>query len=206
MLRLSLSIIEEVSQMAKVTLGPQPLVYPMPAMLIGANVEGRANFMTAAWCGIVNGRPPMISVALQHHRYTLKGILETRTLSVNVASTEMVKETDYCGVVSGAKADKAKVCGFKISYGKLSTAPLIEQCPVNLECSVAQTINLGSHMLVIGQIEEVHVSDTCLTDGKPDVDKIKPFLWVFPPANEYREFGKAIGKAFHVGNQISTVR
>ena len=188
--------------MSKVTLGPRPLIYPMPALLIGANVDGKPNFMAAAWCGIANGRPPMISVGLQHPRHTLKGIQQNKTFSANVPSVDLVKETDYCGIVSGAKTDKVADCKFNIFYGNLNEAPLIDQCPVNLECRVVQMINLGSHMLVIGQIEEVHVTDNCLTDGKPDVDKIRPFLWVVEPENEYRELGKPIGKAFSIGKQI----
>ncbi len=120
--------------MSKVTFGPRLLLYPTPAVVIGANVDGKANFMTAAWCGIVNGNPPMISVALQHHRHTLKGIRQSLTFSVNVPSVDLVKETDYCGVASGAKVDKVADCKLKVFYGKLETAPLVDQFPVNLEC------------------------------------------------------------------------
>ena len=35
--------------MGKVALGPQTLIYPMPAMLVGANVNGTPNFMAVAW-------------------------------------------------------------------------------------------------------------------------------------------------------------
>lgn len=188
--------------MPKVAIGPRPLLYPMPTVLVGANVDGKPNFMAVAWCGIVNGRPPMISVALQHPRHTLKGVQQNNTFSVNVPSVDLVKETDYCGLITGAKTDKAADCKFQIFYGKLATAPLIDQYPVNLECRVVQMLNLGSHVLVIGQIEEVHVTDSCLTNGKPDVDKIRPFLWAVEPANQYREFGKPIGQAFSIGKQI----
>ncbi|MFC1910925.1 flavin reductase family protein [Chloroflexota bacterium] len=190
--------------MAKVKLGPMPLIYPMPALLIGSSIDGKADFMAAAWCGIANGRPPMISVGLQHHRHTLKGILQNRSFSVNVPSVDLAAEADYCGIASGANTDKSADCGFKVFYGKLKEAPLIEQCPVNLECVLVHTLNLGSHLLVIGQVEEAHVTDSCLTDGKPDVDKIKPFLFVTEPFREYREFGKTIGKAFSIGKKVKS--
>ena len=57
--------------MKKAQLGPRTLLYPMPAFLIGANVGGKPNFMTAAWSGIACSTPPMLTVALQHHRYHL---------------------------------------------------------------------------------------------------------------------------------------
>jgi flavin reductase (DIM6/NTAB) family NADH-FMN oxidoreductase RutF len=188
--------------MSKTLMGPQTLLYPMPALLVGANVDDKPNFMAVGWGGIVNGEPPMISVALRHQRYTLKGIKQTMCFSVNVPSTDMVKETDYCGIISGAKVNKAETCRFKVFYGKLNKAPLIEQCPINLECKVVHILDLGSHSLVIGQIEETYVSDTCLTNSKPDVNKIKPLIYTTAPASQYQTLGEVVAKAFSIGKEL----
>ncbi|MBM3167016.1 MAG: flavin reductase family protein [Chloroflexi bacterium] len=188
--------------MSKLLLGASTLVYPMPAFLVGANVDGKPNFMTVAWGGIANGEPPMVSVAIRHTRHTLKGVAENKAFSVNVPSADMVKETDYCGITPGSRVDKVKVCGFEVFYGKLKTAPLIEQCPVNLECSVAHMMDLGSHMLILGKIEETYVSEGCLTDGKPDVNKIKPFGYTMTPDNQYRPLGETLARAFNVGKEL----
>lgn len=188
--------------MKKVTLGPQSLVYPMPAFLIGANVDEKPNFMTAAWSGIAASTPPMITVALQHHRHTLKGIKENGTFSVNVPNTALVKETDYCGIYSGVKEDKVKTCGLKVFYGKLKNAPLIEQCPVNLECKVVHLLWLGSHELVIGSIEEVHVSEECMKDGEPDPRKIDPLMYITGVEKSYFGLGDVVGPAFKIGMEL----
>ena len=185
--------------MGKVTIDNKTTVYPMPAFLIGANVDGKPNFMTAAWSGIAGGSPPIITVGIRPTRHTLKGIKQNMTFSVNVPSIDLVKETDYCGIESGSKADKVAVCKFKIFYGKLETAPLIEQCPVNLECQVMHMLDVGSHILVVGRIEENLVSEECLTDGKPDIDKIKPITYVTGPALRYQALGEYMGKAFSIG-------
>lgn len=188
--------------MDKIQMGPQTLLYPMPAMLIGANVDGKPNFMAVAWGGIACGEPPMLSVAIRHQRYTLKGIRQNMTFSVNIPSVDQAKEVDYCGIVSGSKASKAETCRFKVCYKKLGSAPLIEQCPVNLECMVVHMLDLGSHSLVIGRIEETHVSEDCLTDGKPDVNKIRPLTFVTSPAARYQALGELIAKAFSIGKEL----
>ena len=189
--------------MGKVTMGPQTLIYPMPATLVGANVNNKPNFMAVAWCGIVNSEPPMISVAIRHNRYTLKGIMDKLTFSVNIPSVDLVKETDYCGIASGSKVNKVEVCQFKVFYGKLNDAPLIEQCPVNLECKVVHILDLGSHSLIVGRIEETHISENCLTDGKPDVNKVEPFVYSRAvPTRQYQAFGEVIAKAHSVGAEL----
>jgi flavin reductase (DIM6/NTAB) family NADH-FMN oxidoreductase RutF len=190
--------------MDKVQLGPKTLIYPMPTLIIGSNIDGKANFMTAAWGGIANGNPPMISVAIRPQRHTLVGIKQNMSFSVNIPSVDLIKEADYCGIVSGAEVDKVDVCKFKIFYGKLESAPLIEQCPVNLECKVEHILNLGSHSLVIGQVEETHVSQDCFTDDKPDIEKINPFTFVTHPAGEYRAIGDYLAKAHSIGRELET--
>ncbi len=188
--------------MAKILMGPQTLIYPMPVLLVGANVDDKPNFMAVAWCGIANGEPPMISVAMRHHRYTHRGIRQNLSFSVNVPSTDMVRETDYCGLISGSKINKVEVCHFKVFYGKLDNAPLIEQCPINLECKVVHILDLGSHSLIVGRIEETHISESCLTDGKPDVSKIKPLAYTTAPARQYQAIGDVIAKTYSIGEEL----
>jgi flavin reductase (DIM6/NTAB) family NADH-FMN oxidoreductase RutF len=188
--------------MAKVKLGPSTLAFPMPAFLVGANVSGKPNFMAVAWGGIACSRPPMITVALQHHRYTYKGIQENGTFSVNIPSEDLVTETDYCGIFSGAKTDKVKICGFQVFYGEMETAPMIEQCPLNLECKLFQVVELGSHALVIGEIIQTHTNENCLTDGRVDAAKIKPFIYTEGLATQYQAFGKTLGPAFKIGRSL----
>jgi flavin reductase (DIM6/NTAB) family NADH-FMN oxidoreductase RutF len=114
----------------------------------------------------------------------------------------MVRETDYCGLFSGRKVDKAKDCGFKVFYGKLETAPLIEQCPINLECKVVSVLDLGIHAFVIGEVKGTFITDDCLTDGIPDVKKIKPMVFNLE-SREYSAIGEVIARAFSVGRELN---
>jgi flavin reductase (DIM6/NTAB) family NADH-FMN oxidoreductase RutF len=188
--------------MDKITLGPKALCYPEPVFLVGANVNGKPNFLAVAWGGIANRTPLMMSVAIRHDRYTMTGIEQNMTFSANIPSLEMVSETDYCGIVSGSKVDKTTACGFEVYYGKLDTAPLIKQCPVNLECRVAHLLKLDSHTLVIGKVIETYVAADCLTDNKPDIAKIKPFIYTSGPTSSYYAVGDFIARAFSAGNII----
>jgi flavin reductase (DIM6/NTAB) family NADH-FMN oxidoreductase RutF len=188
--------------MNKIPTGPELLIYPSPIVLVGANVDNKPNFLAVGACGIANAEPPMISVAIRHNRYTDRGIRHNMSFSVNLPSRDMVKETDYCGIVSGSKVNKVEVCRFRIFYGKLKNAPLIEQCPINIECKVAHILDLGSHSLVIGTVEESYTSDNCLTGGKPDISKIQPLAWIRQPSRQYHALGEVVAKAFSIGKEL----
>jgi flavin reductase (DIM6/NTAB) family NADH-FMN oxidoreductase RutF len=190
------------NQMKKVLLNPQPLLCAVPTVLVGTVVNGKPTFMTVAWVGVANSNPPMVSVAIRPARYTLKGMIN-KEFSVNVPSADIVKEADYCGIVSGAEVDKVAVCKFNIFYGVLKHAPLIEQCPVNLVCKVEHILELGTHHLIIGRVEETHISDNCLTEGKPDFKKIKPFLYGMASPSEYYALGDSLGRGFSIGKELT---
>jgi len=89
--------------MKKVKLGPETLLYPTPAVLVGAIVEGKPNFMTAAWCGIASSQPPALSVAIRPQRYTYIGIVENNSFSINVPSATWFKMSIFAAFIPGRK-------------------------------------------------------------------------------------------------------
>jgi flavin reductase (DIM6/NTAB) family NADH-FMN oxidoreductase RutF len=184
--------------MSKTRLGPEALLFPTPSVLVGTMVDGRANLMTAAWCGIASSKPPAISVAIRGERHTLRGILTHGEFSINVPSADLVARVDFCGIYSGRKEDKSKV--FDLFTGDLKHAPLVAACPVNLECRLRHTLDLGAHILVVGEVVQTHVNEACLTDGKPDATKIDPLVFS-PGTGTYQRLGEIVGKAFSVGKK-----
>ncbi len=179
--------------MEKISLGPQHWIFPMPALLVGTLVDGKPNFMTAAWAGVVCSDPPLLSVSIRPARLTLRGVRELGVFSINVPRASQARPVDFCGVHSGKKADKSSL--FTVYYGKDDRIPLAEECPVGLECRVARTLELGSHVLVIGEITESHVDVDCVADGRPLPEKIDPLIFAVG-ANAYYKLGERAGDAF----------
>lgn len=64
---------------------------PMPVVLVGTLVSGKANFMTVGWCSRANASPPMILCGIANHHHTPKGIAETKTFSVNIPSSDLLE-------------------------------------------------------------------------------------------------------------------
>ncbi len=183
--------------MGKIKIDHNAFVYPMPMVLVGSVVRGKANFMAVGWVSRVNFKPPMIGVALGPH-YTNKGIEEQKAFSVNIPGTAMIEKTDYCGLVSGGNTDKSGI--FEVFYGGLKAAPLIKECPVCMACKLYDEVKLPSNKIYIGEIVEVYSEERYLTDGKPDIKKIKPFTLTMPD-NNYWEVGSNVGKAWNIGKK-----
>ena len=184
--------------MDKIPVGPNFFI-PMPVVLVGTQVAGKANFMTVGWCARANANPPMIACGIGNHHYTPKGMKESKTFSVNIPSSDLLEKTDYCGLVSGEKTDKSKV--FEVFYGSLKTAPMIRECPVSLECRLVQIVPLPTNSLYIGEIMEVYADGRVIKDKKPDFPGIDP-LFLTMPDNRYWTLGKYAGDAWSAGKKL----
>lgn len=184
------------------SLGPKTLLYPTPVLAIGSyDKDGKPNAMTAAWAGICCSIPPCISVSLRKATYTYSSIMETRAFTINIPSQEQLKSVDYFGLVSGREKDKFQVTGLTPVRADFVNAPYIKEFPVVIECAVLQTNEIGMHTQFIGEIKDVKVAeDVCDEDGFPDIEKIRPALFV-PEKRTYYGIGPFLGKAFSLGKK-----
>lgn len=174
--------------------GAKNCLFPIPTVLVGALVEGKPNFNTIAFTGIID--LTHISVTLNRARYTSIGIREKGTFSVNIPSTEMVVETDYCGLVSGSEVDKSSV--FEVFYGKLETAPMIESCPLNMECRLVQTLEMATSDVFIGEIAMSYCDESIMVDGKVDYAALHPLFFTMDD-NGYWTLGERVATAWDAG-------
>jgi flavin reductase (DIM6/NTAB) family NADH-FMN oxidoreductase RutF len=189
----------KMDQNGKISVGKNTFPFPMPVTLLGANVDGKPNFMALGWVSRVNANPPMIGCGVGKHHYTPAGIKQNKTFSVNVPSHSMIEEADYCGIVSGASVDKAGL--FSVFYGELKTAPMIKECPICIECRLVQSVHYPTNEFFIGEIAGSYTEERYLTGGKPDMKKIDPLLLSMPD-NRYWTLGEHAGDAWSIGKSL----
>ncbi|MDF1555664.1 MAG: flavin reductase family protein [Deferrisomatales bacterium] len=185
--------------MARVTIAPALFTPLMPVSLVGAQIDGKPNFMTVAWLTRVNFDPPMVGVAIGKRHHTPRGIQANKTFSVCLPNAELLEQTDYCGIVSGARVDKSGV--FNVFYGDLETAPMIAECPLCVECALVRVVDLPSSHLFIGEVVTAHADESILTDGRPDPAKLDPLVLTMPD-NHYWSLGAVAGTAWQAGKAL----
>lgn len=182
----------------KTELGVKNCLYPLPTVLVGTLVNGKPNYVTIAHVGIMDLES--VSLGMNKRHYTNAGIKAAKTFSINIPSTKMVKETDFCGLVSGRTQNKADL--FKTFYGKLKTAPMIEQCSINMECELVKTVDFPNHDVFIGKIINTFCDKTVLTDGEVDIVKVQPILFVMNNQSYYG-IGEKVAKAWSIGKELN---
>jgi flavin reductase (DIM6/NTAB) family NADH-FMN oxidoreductase RutF len=165
------------------------LLSPLPVVLVGAVVQGRPNYLVIGYSSPFNFGQH-IFLSLYKHRYTRAGILEHQTFSVNIPTIDLLAETTVCGSQSGRTRDKSTL--FDTFYGVLKTAPMIRQCPINMECRVVETLDYDQNEGVIGRVIKSYVDPACLSEGALDWRKVQPILWATGGDNHYYQLGARI--------------
>ncbi len=185
--------------MQKIKISNNAFGFPLPMVLVGTIVQNVPNFMAVGWVNRVNYHPPMIAIGLGRMHWTNPGLIEHKQFSINVPSLELVEKTDYCGIASGKDHDKSKL--FSLFSGELAYAPMIVECPLNMECRLFQTVELPSNTIFIGEIVNAYTEEQYISDGQPDIKKIAPFCLTMPDCN-YWKLGEPIAKAWSVGKKL----
>ncbi|MFC2079053.1 flavin reductase family protein [Candidatus Bipolaricaulota bacterium] len=191
--------------MSKVKLGSVPLVYPIPIVLVGAEVDGRPNFTEVGDCAIMGIKPALVTVSLSATHHTTAGIDATMAFSVNLPSSQLLSQADYCGIVSGKDEDKSQL--FTIFEGEHTGVPLIEECPVGLECRVVEIVQIKHRRIFIAEVLECFVSEQFveMVDGVrriADLSSLDPIIYALD--NRYYRIGPPIGIGYQEGNCLRT--
>jgi flavin reductase (DIM6/NTAB) family NADH-FMN oxidoreductase RutF len=165
------------------------LLSPLPLVLVGARVNDHPNYLVIGYISPFDfGR--YIFFSLYKKRYTRIGIHENKTFSVNIPSETILTEVDICGSKSGRDFDKGSL--FDTFYGELKTAPMIRQCPINIECEVAEILDYDPNEGIIGRVVRSYVDPACLTNGKLDMRKVHPIIWATGGDLNYYRLGERI--------------
>lgn len=179
--------------MKKSLIPPHEALYPTPVVLVTcADVRTKyRNIITIAWCGIVCSKPPQISISIRPSRLSHRIISESGEFAVNIPAKDMIESVDLCGIRSGRDIDKFEAAGLTPLTAAKVSSPIIKECPVNIECTVKQTLSLGTHDMFIGEVVAVHVDDDIIgPEGKIDYKKAAPFVY---NQGGYWDLGKKIG-------------
>jgi len=161
-------------------------------MVSVAGVDGGPpDVVTLAWAGTVCSAPPMLSISVRPSRHSYSLLQRSHEFVVNVPSASQVREVDLCGNASGRDTDKFAACGFHTVPGTHVGAPLIEECPINIECVTRHRLCLGAHDLFIGEILAVHFNDDVVDSrGRLQTGKVDPLAYVH---GEFWTLGEKVG-------------
>lgn len=171
---------------------PGNMVYPLPAVMVSCGEVGKnPNIITIAWTGTICTNPAMVYISVRPERYSYNLIKSTGEFAINLTTKHVIKAVDYCGVRSGKDIDKFKEMKLTPIKANKISAPLIGECPVNVECKVKDIIELGSHHMFIAEVLGVNIDPAYMNEkGKFELNHSDLIIYSH---GEYYGFGELLG-------------
>ncbi len=142
------------------------LAFPMSAVLVTCDDEkGKTNVITIGWHTTVSKNPPYYAISVAPGRYSYDLIQKSKEFVINFCSFKLVNEIHFCGTHSGRKTDKIKDAGLSLISSEKVKTKSIKQCYGHLECKLHDSITIGDHVLLIGEVLNAR-ADKEVLDGK----------------------------------------
>lgn len=139
---------------------------PMPKVLVSCRgLDGENNVLAVGYCSNCSYDPPMVMVGIVPSRHSYQMIKESGVFVVNLTAKENQEVFDYMGSHSKKDGDKIAAMHVSLEEGCKVNAPILKDCPVNIECKVVDSVVTGSHEMFIGRIEYVHADSQLLDEG-----------------------------------------
>lgn len=170
------------------------MIYPLPAVMVSlGDSPENYNIITISWTGTINTDPAMCYISVRPGRHSYEILKKTGSFVINLTTKDLAYQADWCGVKSGKDFDKFKEMKLTPIEASHIKAPMIEECPINIECEITDIIPLGSHDMFMAKVLAVHAEERLIdkTTGALDLRQTAPLTYIH---GSYYEPGEKIGK------------
>lgn len=156
--------------MSKKSANFKSCLQPVPKVLVSCRGKnGQDNALAVAYCCNCSYDPPMVMVGIVPSRYSYPLIKDSGCFVVNLPAKDNKELFDYLGSKSGRDENKLENMNAKVREAIKINAPLLDDCPINIECRIIDSIVTGSHEMFVGKVEYVHAKDD-LVNENGDID------------------------------------
>lgn len=124
-------------------------IKPMPNTIVSCRKDGHDNALAVGVASVASIDPVMVMIGIIPSRFSYDMVKDTGKFVVNIPTKEFSEKYMYLGTVSGR--DEDKLASINTTDADIIDAPILTDCPVNIECSVVDSIQPGSHELFIGK-------------------------------------------------------
>lgn len=85
---------------------------------------------------------------------------------------ELGEQMDQTSAELPAEESEFEFAGLTPESGETVDVSRVAESPVHLEGVLYDSLNVYTNIMILGKIVHIHIDDSLLTDGKPDMHKI----------------------------------
>lgn len=152
-------------------------VIPRPIGWISSvDADGRDNLAPYSFFNVVCVTPPIVMFSHSQHvegrmKDTGRNVIETGEFVHNVVSESVAERMHETS--TEIPPDESEFDAFDVERADATRVapPRVADAPVAFECTLRRSIDLGSHSMILGDVEYVHLADSVVEGGELDLEK-----------------------------------
>ena len=156
----------------KVQIKVNTTLYPVPVVLISSGTvlgdedggEDGPNVFSLNRISSCNAEPPMMAISIRPGRASHDIIDRLGEFVINIPWPALEIVSDFVGTTTIRETDKWAETGLTRLEAARVRAPLLAECPINIECQVVQRVRLPSHSLFVAEVVAIHADAAVLDD------------------------------------------
>ncbi|KRA43300.1 flavin reductase family protein [Devosia sp. Root635] len=157
------------------------IVAPRPIGWISSlDSAGIANLAPYSYFNIFSHRPPILIFGSEGRKDTVRNIEATREFVFNLATRDLAEAVNQTSAPHPPHIDEFVLAGLDRTPSTKVAPPRVAGVAAAMECRLVQVQQLtdadgapvDTH-LVIGQVVQVHINQSCLVDGLFDITRAR---------------------------------
>jgi len=148
---------------------PRPIAWVSTRSATGVDNLAPHSFFTVACSD-----PAVVQFTSIGRKDSLANALATGEFVVNLAPEWLFEEVNASATDFPPDADEYAEVGIEREPSARVSPPRVAGSPVTIECLLHDTHDLGTSVVVFGRVVLISVAEEVLSDGLPDVRRLKP--------------------------------
>ncbi|OOM10590.1 flavin reductase family protein [Clostridium saccharobutylicum] len=129
--------------MKKINVNYEKMYYGFPIILISFyDKNGVPNVTTLSSSYTLKD---MVVLGFSSKGYAINQIKEVRDFVINIPDSSLKKEASFCGTKSGHEIQKFDAVNLTPVKSSIINAPIIEECPISIECTLTDIIEKDAY-------------------------------------------------------------
>lgn len=134
------------------------------ALMTSCDSEGKTNVMAISWWTFASNNPATVVICISSRGYSHTLIEANKEFSLCLPDATLSESAFLCATRSGRDTDKAEAFGIELEKAESIQPMLVKNSKVQMECKVVNEIEVGDHLLFVGEAVCIH--------GNPDAQHL----------------------------------
>ena len=143
-------------------------VAPRPIALVSTlGASGTPNAAPMSFFNVFSQDPPIVILGIQSppgsdEKETMRNIRRSGEFVISLCDMAIAQQMVDCGIAFPDEVDEVAITGLTHAPSLKVAPPRVAEAPAAMECRVSQIIDYPHRAIVLGEVVQMQVRDTCL--------------------------------------------